>query len=89
MVRSTTAANIIAEGRNSLHQTGLILVLLGITIAAVTAFFVRRYIIDPLNHLKIGLDSLRFRGGIPGIRMSRLWLHGRMKSASYTRNLFM
>lgn len=66
MVRSTTAANIIAEGRNSLHQTGLILVLLGITIAAVTAFFVRRYIIDPLNHLKIGLDSLLVSGGNSG-----------------------
>lgn len=66
VVRSITAANIIAEGRNSLHQTGLILVLFGITIAAVAAFFVRRYIIEPLNHLKIGLDTLLVSGENPG-----------------------
>lgn len=62
VVRSITTANIIAEGRNSLHQTGLILVLFGITIAAVASFFVRRYIIEPLNHLKIGLDTLLVPG---------------------------
>lgn len=66
VVRSTTAANIIAEGRNSLHQTGLFLVLFGITIAAVASFFVRRYIIEPLNHLKIGLDTLLVSGENPG-----------------------
>ncbi|KAF5078890.1 EAL domain protein [anaerobic digester metagenome] len=65
VIRSKTSANIIAEGQNSLHQTGVILVLFGITIAALTALFVRRFIIDPLNHLKIGLDTLIDPGAIP------------------------
>lgn len=64
VVRAATAANIIAEGRNSLHQTFLILVLFGITIAVVASYFVRRYITDPLNHLKIGLDTLLVPGEI-------------------------
>lgn len=64
VVRSITAANIITEGRNSLHQTGVILVLLGICIAAVASYFVRRYITDPLNHLKISLDTLLVPGKI-------------------------
>lgn len=67
VMRSKTSSNIIAEGQNSLHQTGVILVLFGITIAALTAFFVRRFIIDPLNHLKIGLDTLTDPGVSPAL----------------------
>ena len=58
VLQSETDTNIIAEGRSSMHQTGVILVLFGITIALVSAFFVRRNIISPLNHLKDGLNRI-------------------------------
>lgn len=58
VLRSETDTNIIAEGRSSMHQTGVILVLFGITIALISALFVSRNIIKPLNHLKDGLNRI-------------------------------
>ncbi len=58
VMRSQTAANIIAEGHNSIRETGLVLVFFAFFIATVASFFVRRYIIAPLNHLKLSLDTL-------------------------------
>ena len=58
VLRSETDTNIITEGRSSMHQMGVILVLFGITIAFISALFVSRYIIKPLDHLKNGLNNI-------------------------------
>lgn len=58
VLRSKTDTGIITEGRSSMHQTGVILILFGITIAFFSVVFVSRFIIKPLDHLKNGLNTL-------------------------------